>query len=163
MRRGVTLVEVCVLAALALILIVPVAGLSSENLLTPDEIADRELMEGLCLDTLERLKSTPLDRPLPGGPPGPSGEAPPLSALLGPVELDPARTTLFDRVYLDRLAGLYASLVPSITRTPDPDDPSCFRLEVKIAWRDRRGTARVTREVRWCYAPVSEALEPEDP
>lgn len=156
MKRAFTLVEVCVVAAVGVALLVPLFSLASDNLHTPDDIADRELIQGLCLDTVERLKSTALDHPLPGT----GGDAP---AMLGPIELDGKRTTLFDNVYVDRVAGLYTNLVPKIVRTPDPANPSLFRLEVSIQWRDRHGKERVTREARWCYAPLSDASETAAP
>lgn len=157
MRRAFSLVEVCVVAGIGVALIVPFFTLASDNMHTPDDVADRELIQGLCLDTIERLKSTPLDHALPGA----SGEG--AAAMAGPVELDPKRTTLFDRVYLDRLAGLYTNIVPKIVRTPDAANPSLFKLECTIRWRDRHGKDRVTREARWCYAPLSDGGEPAAP
>lgn len=163
-RSAMSLLELAVAGSIGLGMLLSLISLSSSNAAAPEELMDREMMETLCLDTLDRLKGISLDRPLPGGRPVPPlfPEAPPLAAMFGPVELDPARMTEFDALYLDRLRAMGARVVPEVERIPDPDDPALFRLTVTIAWRDRRGVPRRTRESRWCWAPLASAGD-EDP
>lgn len=153
-RSGFSLVELSFGMALGLTLLAPLVELAMNSSRTASDLCDRELVEALCLDTIERLKTTALDRPVPGGEPTELyPEAPPLADLFGPLELDPKATRAFDAAYLDQLEALAANIAPAITRTPDPADPALFKLEVTIRWRDRSGRERQTTEARWCWAP----------
>jgi hypothetical protein len=154
MKRGVTLVEVSVVFALAVMLIIPVLTLSSRNAKEHEELLERSVAQGVCLDMLERLKSYKAFWPLPGSGSTASGmDAPPLKELFGPVELDVNKMTLFDRAYLEQLLVLGTTPLPRVIRTPDPTRAGLFRLEVSLAWTSSRGVPRLVRFVRYCFAP----------
>jgi prepilin-type N-terminal cleavage/methylation domain-containing protein len=154
-RHAFTLLEVIVAVALVAVLALPLLQLSSRNVEDHQDVLERSIGQGLCLDMVERFKKYKPMWPLPGAPARSPARAagPSLSQLFCPVELDPARTTLFDTVYLDLLGSLGMSPRPRIVTKPDPGRPGFFRLEVSVSWRSRGGHERVVRFSRFCYAP----------
>ena len=44
-------------------------------------------------------------------------------------------------------------LSPKVTRTPVPELPGLFRLEVATTWTTTKGQSREVRLIRYCYAP----------
>lgn len=125
-RRGISMIEVVVLVALAACLMLPVLELSGRNAQDPQEMLERQAATALCMDACERLKTYSLSRPVPGE---------------GGV---PAK-------YLYEPAG--APFHPTVERTPDPSVPGLFRLDVTVTWTGAKGHPRSVRAARYCYAP----------
>ena len=94
-RRGLSLIEVLVLVALASVLLLPLLSLSSRNVEDHQEQAERAVAQNLCMDMVERFKRYGAERGVPAA-----------EQMFAPVELDEEETTLFDKVYLQHFAAL---------------------------------------------------------
>lgn len=147
-RPGTSLLELVMVMGLLAAVIVPALTLSRRNARVHQDVLERTLAQGLCLDVMERLERYKLPWALPG-----EKDGPPLAELYTPVELRPGWATLFDRVYLDQLKALGMDPRPEITRTPAEGRYGLFLLEVRVAWTGARGHAREVAVRRWCYAP----------
>ncbi len=154
-RSGVALLEVVLAMGLIACVLGGALSLSSQNTREHQEILERAVAEGLCLDVIERLKYYKTFWALPGEPAAPPlGVAgPPIEEMYGPVELRSGWQTLFDKVYLDHLAALGMTPRPTITRTPVKEVFGLFRLEVAVEWQNAGGHARRVKVARYCYAP----------
>lgn len=158
-RTGMALLEVVLVMLMIAGLLGAGLSLSSRNVGEHQEILERAIAEGICFDVLERLKEYKLSWAMPGavaGPQASTGATTTTTAdddLYAPVEVNPAWRTLFDRVYLEQMGALGMKPVPAVTRTPDPEVPGLFKLEVEVKWKNARGFERRARAARLCYAP----------
>lgn len=154
-RRGVSIIEVLVLIALASGVLVPLLTLSSRNVDDQQDQLERSLAQGLCLDMMERFKRYKPVWPLPGsaGDPPFNIPGPPIDEMFGPVELQAGKATLFDLVYLENMKALGMRPQPRIDKILDPARPGLFKLEVSVSWTSLKGKERSVKYQRWCYAP----------
>ena len=155
MTRGQTLIEVLIVVGLIAMVLVPLVTLSTRNLGDHQDIMERALAQGLCLDTLERFKKYKPIWPMPGMPPKPplNIPGPPLYEMYGAVDLRPGKLGIFDRVYLDQMRALGIAPQPRIQTTPDPEVYGLFNLEVSVSWKSRSGQQRQVKFSRICFAP----------
>lgn len=152
-RRGMSFVELVVTIGLIVVVLVPVLTLGSRTVEEPRDLLERSLVQGACIDMLERYNRYKTCWPLPGEVGGEEGDGPDARESFGPLEADPARATLFDEVYRQQLATLGLQVEPRIERVEDPDHPGLFRLTVWIDWTSRGGKQQQVRYSRYCYAP----------
>jgi len=153
--RGVVMLEILVVTGISAVLGVALMQLSSRNLGDQQELLERSLAQGLCLDMVDRFKKYKSFWPLPGVPAKPPSmkPGPPLAEMCLPVEINVTKWSLFDQVYLENLATLGISPEPKIVRTPDPSHPGLFLLEISVSWKSVRGNTRSVRFIRCCYSP----------
>jgi len=154
-QRGIGLVEVMVVLAVAAALLVPLLTLSTRNAEDHQELLERTLAQGLCLDMMERFKRYKPSWALPGSPAQPPHKSagPPLKEMFVPVEIVEGQSTLFDKVYLEQLAALGLSPKPKIEQIEDPARPGLFRLKISVSWKNTKGFVREVSFVRYGYAP----------
>ena len=154
-RRGFALMEILVILALAATMLLPVLNLSSRNVEDHQDMLERQLAQGLCLDMLERFKRYKPIWPLPGSSRKQAGgaEPPPIEELFGPVETNLADMSLFDKAYLEQLHALGISPKPHIERLVDPRRPGFFLLKVTVSWKSLKGFSRQVSSSRYCFAP----------
>lgn len=155
MRRGVSLLEIVVVLGICTLIMLPVMNLSSQNVSDEQELQERTIANGLCLDAMERLKRYKPYWPLPGADAAPpyNTSGPAITEMFMPLELVLKRATVFDQTYLAQIRALGMELEPDIKRESDPVLMGLFRLEVGTRWTNKRGFAREVRFVRYCFAP----------
>jgi hypothetical protein len=155
MKRGLGLVELLMMVALAAVLLIPLLTLSLKNVEDPQDLLERSVVQNLCLDMVERFKAYKPFWPLPGTAPKPPSKTPgaPVTEMFLPVELDLSKFTLFDKVYVDQLKALGITPKPKIELVPDTHTYGLFRLNVSIAWTSLKGHARQVDFSRYCYQP----------
>ena len=155
MKRAFSLLELVIVIAICTAILVPVIDLSRQNMSDPDELMERCVANGLCLDAMERLKRYKPYWPLPGADATPpyNMKGPSLTEMFMPVELILKRATVFDSVYLDQIRQLGMQLTPTIKRDAVTTLPGLFRLETKTTWTDKNGKSHEVKFVRYCYAP----------
>jgi len=141
-RLGLALAETLVLTALILVLILPLMTLSSRNTGDSQELLERSIAQGLCLDLMERFKWYKPIFPKPA-----------LREIYLPVSVPPEQVTPFDEVYLGQMKALGMALVPRYEVIPVPGFPGFFQLDISMAWTNLRGNRREVRYSRYCYAP----------
>ena len=153
-RRGASVLEVVMLVAIAAFMILPVMQLSSSNASDSQEILERTVAQGMCLDTLERLKNYPIDWPAPGE--TRPGIAPVPSDLMFPAYREQRRSTsAFQDVFDEQLKALkYAGFQATPLRKSmnDPFRPGLFELKVTVEWTSLKGAHREVTMSRMCYA-----------
>jgi len=155
MKRGLGLVELLIMVALAGVLLVPLLTLSLKNVEDPQDLLERSLVQSLCLDMVERFKAYKPFFPLPGAAPQtPTGRpGAPVTEMYLPIELDFSAMTLFDKVYLDQLKALGINPKPKIELLKDSHTSGLYRLNVSITWVSLKGHARQIEFSRYCYQP----------
>jgi hypothetical protein len=154
-RRGVSLLEIVVVLGICTLILLPVMNLSQQNAADEQELQERAIANGLCLDAMERLKRYKPYWPLPGADAAPpyNVSGPSLTEMFMPLELVLKRATVFDRTYVAQIRSLGMELEPEIKRDQDRELMGLFRLEVGTRWTNRKGFSREVRFVRWCFAP----------
>ena len=156
MRHGVSVLEVVMLIAIAAFMILPVMQLSSANVGDSQEILERTVAQGMCLDLMERLKNYPIDFPVPGEPAPRPGMPPLPTDLLFPVVREQHTSkSAFQQVFEEQLHALkYAKFQPIYNRlaVPDPFRKGLFLLEVSVSWTSLKGAHREVKLSRYCYA-----------
>jgi len=141
-RRGLALVETLVLTALTLVLVLPLMTLSSRNAGDSQELLERSIAQGLCLDLMERFKRYKPIFPKPA-----------MQELYLPVSVAPEQPNAFDHVYIGQMKSLGMTLVPKYEVIPVSEYPGFFQLNVSMAWTNMKGYKREVKYSRYCYAP----------
>jgi type II secretory pathway pseudopilin PulG len=154
-RRGVTLLEIVVVLSICTLILLPVMNLSQQNMNDEQELQERSIANGLCLDAMERLKRYKPYWALPGADAAPpyNTAGPAITELFMPLELILKRATVFDQTYVAQIKALGMELEPDIKRTTDPELMGLFKLEIGTRWTNKKGHAREVRFVRYCFAP----------
>lgn len=151
-RRGMSFVEVVVTVGLVVLVLVPVLTLGSRTVEEPRDLLERSMVQGACIDMLERYNRYKTCWLLPGeeadGEVGPEARE-----SFGPLEADVDRATLFDEIYKQQLASMGLDAAPRVERVEDPDHPGLFRLTVSIDWTSRSGRVQAVSYSRYCFAP----------
>ena len=142
MRKAFSLLEVVVASAIGLTLLLPLLSLSSRTTRDQDLLSERTLAHNMALDMVERFKRYKLD-----------WAPPPVGELYGPLELDPGRQVLFDRLYAAEFSRLGIHPRPHMKVTPDPRHAGLFRLDVSVDWTSPGGRSHRLAVSRYCYAP----------
>ena len=138
MRRGFSMIE----------LLVPLLTLSTQAVEDHQDLLERSLVQGLCMDVVSRFKAYKPFWPMPGARGGPK-----VTEMYLPMEIDPAKATLFDSVYLEQMKALRMRPQPKIVVTSDERKAGLFRIDVSIEWKSLKGKVHRFEMSRYCYQP----------